>query len=230
MSTEFEKLNTEIDRYLDLLLIIENSLIGIESYDAYKSFSIEIIDKDETESIFKSMKSNMILMLYNLVEATVRNTMNTYYDKFNRKNLSYLSVVEQIKKLWIQYNIKELNQNQFGSQIPELINSAINNEYYLSLDFEKNFSLSGNADVREIKNILNRHGIQFDDKLFSDYGRALKSIKDMRNSLAHGNISFEDNGRNIAVSDLIAYKQQTYVCLTQFIKLVDESEPALIKE
>ncbi|MGJ0023239.1 MAE_28990/MAE_18760 family HEPN-like nuclease [Streptococcus dysgalactiae] len=213
-------MNQEIDRFLKLLQAMECSAIGIKDPELYQNFVIEIADSEELEAVFKSMKSNMIMMLYNWVEATVRTTMNSYYDRFNDSQLSYTQVVEKIKKLWLKYSIKEWKQDKL-KEVFDLINNVIDEQFHLSLDFDKDFSLSGNADVREMKNILSRHGILFNDDSFNEYASALLSIKSMRNSLAHGNISFEDNGRDIAISDLKDYKEQVYNCLKCFISLVD---------
>lgn len=46
----------------------------------------------------------------------------------------------------------------------------------------------------------------------------------MRNSLAHGNISFEENGKKLAVDDISQYKTETYLCLEYFMKVVQEAE------
>ena len=68
---EYEKLKQEIDRFIDFLIHLEHYIIGIDSNDC-KSFKVDVLDKDEAESVFKSMKSNAMIMLYNLVEACVR--------------------------------------------------------------------------------------------------------------------------------------------------------------
>ncbi|WP_376716892.1 hypothetical protein [Enterococcus hulanensis] len=45
----------------------------------------------------------------------------------------------------------------------------------------------------------------------------------MRNSLAHGNISFQDNGRRLSVLELEEYKEQTYLFLDYFMRTVEEN-------
>lgn len=219
---DYNKLKNEINRFVDLLKQIENSLIGFSS-DECCSLKIAIIDKDEAEAVFKSMKSNATIMLYNLVEASVRSTMNDYYANFNSQHLSYSDTIIELKKLWIKHKSKNFNNSNMSEQVFEMIENSINTEYFISLDFDKDFSLSGNADVREIKSILEKHGLQYDDRQFNDYGGALKSIKDMRNRLAHGNVSFEENGKDLTVNDLEEYKKQTYQCVEYFMSIVNSS-------
>lgn len=221
MRTNFDKLTKEIDLFLDLLKYFENKLIG---YDEKCSIlSVEIVDKDEYEAVFKSLKSNVILMLYNLVESTIRLTMNNYYDRFNNRNISYKHLVEDIKKTWIRQSLGAKQKNDsIQKNIYSMIEIAISENAPIHIDFES-FSLSGNADLREIKDILKTHGINYKEDEFKTFGGSLKSIKDMRNSLAHGNISFQDNGRILSVSELYDYKEQAYLCLDYFMKIVEEN-------
>lgn len=221
MKKNFKKLVKEIDLFLELLEYIEDKLIGFETDCSI--LELEIIDKDKCEAIFKSLKSNVILMMYNLIESTVRLTMNAYYDEFNDKKLSYRSLVEEIKKTWIKQSLGMLKKDDtIQTSIFKMIELAVEEEATVEISFE-HFSLSGNADLREIKEIMKNHGIEYDEKNFKTFGGSLKSIKDMRNSLAHGNVSFQDNGRELTISELKEYQNQTYQCLNYFMDTVENS-------
>ncbi len=219
MRDNYKKLTTEIDRFFDLLSFLSEIQIGIRNSGTYSVIDCEIRDKDEFDLLFKSLKSNLIIMLYNLVESTVRLSMNAYYDDFNSKMKNYTTAIDEIRKLWVKYGATSFKENQINNQVFGLIEQAIDKEYYIYLDFEK-FHLSGNADLKEIKSILSFHGISYEESEFKTYGGSLRSIKEMRNSLAHGNVSFEDNGRNLAISDIQKYKEQTYSCLEYFMSIV----------
>ncbi|AGV74224.1 MAE_28990/MAE_18760 family HEPN-like nuclease [Lactococcus cremoris] len=221
MNEEFEKLKGEIDRFYNFLEYLSLRQIGLGN-DEYKVVDCNILEKEEFDSLFKSMKSNLVIMLYNLVESTVRLTMYGYYDNFNNTKKAYKNVTEEVRKVWIKYSSKTFNENKIQQQVFEMIESAIDKEYFLELDSQK-FHLSGNADTQEIKEILKVHGLKYDETNFKNCGWSLKSIKDMRNSLAHGNISFEDNGKTLAISDIKLYKEQTYECLTYFMEVVDNA-------
>ncbi|ROX63935.1 hypothetical protein EGW69_01880 [Enterococcus faecium] len=221
MKKNFEKLVKEIDLFLELLEYMENQLIGFENDCSI--LVLEIVDKDKCEAVFKSLKSNVILMMYNLIESTVRLTMNAYYDEFNDKKLSYKSLVEEIKKTWIKQSLgMAKNGDSIQKSIYEMIELAVEEESTVEISFEQ-FTLSGNADLREIKEIMKNHGIEYDEKNFKTFGGSLKSIKDMRNSLAHGNVSFQDNGRELTISELKEYQSQTYQCLKYFMNTVENS-------
>lgn len=221
MKKNFEKLVKEIDLFLELLEYMENQLIGFENDCSI--LVLEIVDRDKCEAIFKSLKSNVILMMYNLIESTVRITMNAYYDEFNDKKLSYKSLVEEIKKTWIKQSLGMVkNGDLIQKSIYQMIELAVEEESTVEISFE-HFTLSGNADLREIKEIMRNHGIEYDEKNFKTFGGSLKSIKDMRNSLAHGNVSFQDNGRELTISELKDYQSQTYQCLNYFMDTVENN-------
>ncbi|EAG1699268.1 MAE_28990/MAE_18760 family HEPN-like nuclease [Listeria innocua] len=220
MKKNFETLTQEIDRFLEVLKDFESTIIGSPSTCSF--LKLDIKDKDESEAIFKSLKSNMMMMLYNLTESTIRLTMNFYYDNFNKKRKNYSNTVENLRKTWIKHSLGVIKPDNIQKQVYDMIESIMDVEYTISLEFE-NFSLSGNADLRELKGILNTHGLIYDDNQFKIYGGSLKTVKEMRNSLAHGNISFEENGKNLSVSDLTNYKNETYACLLIFIEVVENN-------
>ena len=61
---------------------------------------------------------------------------------------------------------------------------------------------------------------------FRNDKNALEYVKDLRNKLAHGSISFEQSGENVTVQDLLDLKNRTVNYLREVIqsfkKYVDE--------
>ena len=47
---EYEKLKQEIDRFIDFLIHLEHSIIGIDSNDC-QSFKVDVLDKDEVSAM-----------------------------------------------------------------------------------------------------------------------------------------------------------------------------------
>jgi len=179
-------------------------------------------DRDNFEAIVKIMKSNSILMLYNLVESTIRVSMLDYYSSLNDKQLSFSQAIESIQKLWIKNHLNQINSNELNQKVFNMILNVINNNYSVEIERES-FHLSGNADVKEMKRILETHGITYNNDSFRDFGGALLTIKNKRNYLAHGNISFEDNGGRFSIQDINELKNKTYQCLDYFISLINSA-------
>ena len=235
--TEYEKLKREINHFIDVISIYEQSIMGIPNVlndlfdiqtastpDVWEEleYRLQIKNKDDFEVIVKIMKSNSILMLYNLVESTIRVSMLEYYSSLNDKQLSFSQAIESIQKLWVKNYLSQINSNELNQKVFNMILNVIDDNYCVEIEKES-FHLSGNADVKEIKNILETHGITYDNDSFRDYGGALYTIKNRRNYLAHGNISFEDNGKEFSIQGIIELKDKTYRCLDYFIDLINSA-------
>lgn len=237
LMTEYEKLKMEINHFINVINIYENSIMGIPNVlnnlfeiqiesipkDLFEQeYRLQIKNRDNFEAIVKIMKSNSILMLYNLVESTIRVSMLDYYSSLNDKQLSFSQAIESIQKLWVKNHLNQINSNELNQEVFNLILNVINNNYSVEIERES-FHLSGNADVKEMKRILETHGITYNNDSFRDFGGALFTIKNKRNYLAHGNISFEDNGGQFSIQEINELKNKTYQCLDYFISLINSA-------
>ena len=236
MNLEYDKkLKEEIDNFIAIIDVYEKSIIGIPNVlnDLFEiretgssilqtipSYSLSFKNKDYFESIVKMMKSNAILMLYNLVESTIRISMFEYYTQLNNQRLSFDQAIEPIKKLWIKNYLSQINGNELNQEVFKMILNIMDKNYKVEIE-KDSFHLSGNADVQQMKKILKTHGVDYDDDSFKDYGGALFTVKNKRNRLAHGNVSFEENGRDFSIQQIIELKNKTYDCLDYFISLID---------
>lgn len=79
-----------------------------------------------------------------------------------------------------------------------------------------------NLDTREIINVLKKYGIVYEERCSE-----LKTIKDYRNKLAHGEDSFEEVGRNLSIPQLEEMFRKTFEYLD---KMLDEIERYLSDE
>ena len=74
--------------------------------------------------------------------------------------------------------------------------------------------ISGNIDGKKINDIFKCYDI---DYLKCREKKNLLKIKNLRNKLAHGNISFKHAGRNIATNELIDLINSTNITLNEVI-------------
>jgi hypothetical protein len=92
----------------------------------------------------------------------------------------------------------------------------------------------GNWDDSSIEKVVQRLGftLQVDQAVYNDIKRKVRNdfgplglVKDLRNKLAHGSISFAECGDNVTVSDLrdITDKTAKYMrqVILQFVSFVD---------
>lgn len=171
----------------------------------------------ENKHLFKIMKSNFLLMLYNLIEACIVSGFTEIYGGLKSEKCSYNSVIQEIQKIWLKNKVNEI----YGTQTPrsaymkhiwEIIN-VVNSEAPVLL-YKSSLDISGNLDARKIKGICDEHRIRY--RLETD-GERLEVIKKERNNLAHGDVSFSECARDLTISDLQKYKDEVILFLSGII-------------
>ena len=79
---------------------------------------------------------------------------------------------------------------------------------------------SGNLDAREILSVFkNKYGFEFNKNELKE--SVLKRIREGRNDLAHGSLSFEEYGRNLTIQDIEAMKDKVFSFLDRLIEKVE---------
>ncbi|RAS94588.1 hypothetical protein A6E21_13570 [Bacillus cereus] len=163
------------------------------------------------------LKSNAYLMLYNLIESTIRSFMQKIYDEITIQRLSYKDIRQELQKIWINISYDSLghtttNFDQHKNKAQTMIDFVINDEKVILT--ENNINLSGNIDYRVIRELFINHGLEVPTNHGTNVGAGLKEIKVKRNTIAHGNVSFIDSARDTALTDLAVYKDEIIDYLT----------------
>ena len=178
-------------------------------------YSVMVDAEDETKNVlntinnqlfFRIMKSNFLLMLYNLVEATFNTGMLEIYEKLKQENCTYSSVIDEIQKIWRDYKVKEVYKPDsqlvtYTNRVKSIVTDITQNTpIALSRSM---LGINGNLNAKQIKDICDKHRIRYrviDDQL------TLEKVKSKRNSLAHGDESFSRCARDLTLSDLETIK------------------------
>ena len=197
----FNERTEEIELYYDALKELSDSKYTMDSHKKFFN-----------DDFFKILKSNALLMIYNLVESTILGGILEIYDTIKQENITYNMVSSQIQKIWFSFKFnqvykKESHYYSYQNKAEEIINSILNNET-LALD-RKATNISGNLDATKIRQLCQEHGITFSTNQDSKGGIVLSDIKNKRNNLAHGTISFVECGRDYTFDDLVQIKNQT---------------------
>ncbi|MDN4067760.1 MAE_28990/MAE_18760 family HEPN-like nuclease [Paenibacillus vini] len=175
-----------------------------------------------TSDFMVILKSNSFLMLYNLIESTVRSFIQKIYDEITIQNLGYNDIRQELQKIWIDVSYDQLghtttNFDQHKKKAKEMIGFVISGEK-ISLT-EKDINLSGNVDYRLIIELFKNHGLQMPTSHGASVGEGLREIKRKRNTIAHGNVSFIDSARDTSLSDLNVYKED----IIEYLELLNQS-------
>lgn len=200
----FEDRKEEINFYYSIM-------IEIESADGH----IETIDNNR---LVKIMKSNLLLMLYNLVEACVVSGMMEIYEDLKNDRCSYNSVISEIQNIWAKNEINEIygpttERIAYENRVQRIIqNITSESPIILSRDA---LGVSGNLNAKKIKEICDRHRIRY---RLETRGELLERVKLERNNLAHGDVSFSDCARNLSLSDLETIKNEVFLFIDGILK------------
>lgn len=213
--TDFQERVIEIEEYLKLLTQLSQPSAQI-CVDRKRPLVISNI-------AIKTMKASCFLMLYNLVESSIRGSMAKLYEKMNAEGKQLDCFDLYVKDIWIEQNFRVIepmsaNQSSYRELVRKMINLVIESSP-LVLDAKK-INISGNLDAKKIRSLFNQHKISINTHYRALGGAELKTVKDQRNSLAHGDTSFADCGQQYTVRDIEGIKKQTVTYLRSSLRNV----------
>ena len=202
----FDERVQEIELYFTALSELDNDVAARSSVKPYCN-----------DDFVKILKANTLIMIYNLVESTVMGGILEIYDKLKQDGLTYSSVRKEIQDIWFSYKFSQVydpnsHYNSYKGKALEIVNSILTGEV-IELD-RKAAAISGNLDAQQIRNVCNEHGIVFQPGAGSRGGIVLTTVKERRNDLAHGTLSFAECGRDYSIDDLKTIKSETILFLT----------------
>lgn len=222
---EFDKRVEEINSFYEILNIIEfeNPLITA------KNLNLEISNQELVLSVNSSkvdtLRSTTYLLLYNLIESTVYNSVTSIFDEISDKGLKYFEIVEEVQKYWLNNIYKHDDKKKKETIIETIMNVAVqifNNTIVLA---SNDINYGGSLDARTIFdtaksmriNIVNIQRIYDKNK----HGLTLQDIKQKRNWLAHGEKSFIEVGSTSSFAQLEEAKEYVFIFLSEFITAVE---------
>lgn len=170
------------------------------------------------------LKSNAYIMMYNMIESTIKEIIFALYDNINAANLTYKEISFKLQELWESHQFENLDKgnakaDKYKKEAHRMITSIIKDN---TVKFDNNnIKLSGNADFENVLIIMQKHGINVNTSNIGKYSNELKNIKNIRNSLAHGGTSFIESGRDISFNDIKKMCVHTEEYLEQLIKDVN---------
>ena len=203
---EYNKRLHEVEVYFETLKLLDNGNCSIKCVDI---LGVETIKKIDSE-LSMILKANGYLLLYNLVESTIRKSIDAIISSIHNSSVTFRDLSDELRRIWIRQEGKNVNVDRIMSIASSVLEDRL-------LRFKSDcINISGNIDAQEIRNILKQVG----GNEIKD-GRYLKAIKDKRNNLAHGEFSFSEIGKDCTVNDLIVYKDDAKEYLS---KVLDEIE------
>ena len=205
--SEYNKRLSEVDIYFDTLQLLDKGNCKIVCADILGQQT----DKDIDSNLSTILKANGFLLLYNLIEATIRNSINAIFVSVHSQNITFKHLTDNLQKLWVRQEVKNIKHED----IFNLSKKILENE--LILFKAECVNISGNIDAQKIRDIAKQFGYQE-----SRNGRDLITIKDKRNKLAHGEYTFSEIGKDYTVRDLIDFKNNTKNYLDDVLSNIEQ--------
>lgn len=209
---DFQERVEEINRYFAFLEKLEQETLQLSV----------LKDDGQRENIpldsqlIKTLKANSFLLLYNLVESSMRNAVTAIFDELKNQRVSYNSVRIEIKKIVIQ-NFKKRSPENLHFKIKDISTDII------AAGFQSQELFSGNIDQREISKTARNFGFSFNTEYNkTKHGESLDMIMNKRNDLAHGNKSFAEIGKDITVEELLKIKEEVTAYLEQILNNINQ--------
>ena len=236
---DFQEKVDEINKYFEFVQFINT--YGIENNRTLKTESLSDFTIDT--NLEKVLRGNCYLMLYNLVEGSITESINAIFTDINQNNILLHQLTPAYKQIWLRYRfdlVKSMDKKDMNKKHGNMdvnLNQVLQNfdifsvhdfiekknvgnvkseeifgGYKAYLKVIKTSEISGNLDVRAIRDELSKI-YDFDVPEKCD---ELLAVKNARNKLAHGEITFSEAGLRNTISELITMKDN----VVEYLKIV----------
>ncbi|ETD72982.1 hypothetical protein V757_00965 [Pelistega indica] len=226
---------TEINAFFDLLdFMHQHNKRGLPTI-----FSNETSENPATFNLesqhLHMLTATAYLLLYNYVEAVVTQCLEALSKKIKTEQKSILEFTETIQKEWV---VQKILPNDQSINVERIITRIINEFKTIHSqidDLKISKGGGGNFDNEAIHKLCDRLCINFKtsrkisenlhrykDYAFSEKKMSfMKEVRDFRNKLAHGELSFMELGRNCQIDRLNHTKQVIFDYMESFIDSVE---------
>lgn len=217
-----------------LIIQFDNRVQEIELY--YSFLRALLVEKAEhlstphnpsafrvNDDLARMLKANAFLLLYNLVESSIRDGLTRIYDSVQNDRLTYDRLCVALRKIWIDDRFRPDPSRQFEAttrRVFDLVDAVITSQL-VSFD-PTHLPIAGNIDGAKVRDLAKRYGFSPRTSPRTKGGTALLGVKSQRNNLAHGVKSFVECGRDETFRSLLSTKSQVVMYLRQILKNIEK--------
>lgn len=210
-----EERSEEISRHLKFVQELIDSkaqFLALEKRDKLVKASGYQIER----GLVKTLSASSYLLIYNLVESVMTDALDAVHKQLRSDELSFSQLSDKLQKICL----KNFNSHNTNSELAKDIGHVTLQEALTWLGYSRFNHFNGNIDAKMIQSKARLYGFQIadHDKKFTNDGRILKEIRDNRNRLSHGEVSFEECGQDTAIENLISLHLQTKVYLSAVLE------------
>jgi hypothetical protein len=204
VKADFETRSKEVEGYFKFVLRLAGEDVLLRAPQTNDlAFSAQ-----EHEELLKTFKATCYLLLYNLVESTMRNAVEAIFEELKAVGVKFDECRQELRREILK-NFKKRDMERLLPRLLMLARDVVHET------FEGSESFSGNLDARAIRQTAKKFGFAVPS---GNEFRMLQTVKDLRNDLAHGVKSFAEVGRNASPSDLEEARSQTAEILSKTLE------------
>lgn len=223
--TEFKERSNTIRSFIYSIESLEKLTLEKGTNNPYINYLRDHIETKNfpLEQLIIVQKSNTLLMMYNLVESTIRTCVAEIFDSITSEKVLYQDLVSSYQKLWFDQQFKtnkggwtpnENHRKIANDVITDIIQKTVSIQFNLH-----KFKLSGNIDSNLLKEFSESFSVYPLKTLEDDSVKtSINLVKNLRNSLAHGSVSFRVATRNMTVNEISNYYEDVNKLLIEVIK------------
>ncbi len=207
---DFNERSKEVSKYFIFLKSLEQGTTKLAMQGKGKK-KIKEVDPE----LEKTLKASAFLLLYNLIESTMKNAIEAIFDELQNQGVSFDKIRPELKKIVLQ-NFKGRNPDKVLQKIVDISLDII------TAGFDKEKLFSGNIDAKLIRDTANKYGFSAKtDYAKTSDGSDLLIVKTNRNDLAHGIKSFAEVGKDKSADELIEIKNKVVKYLRQILENIE---------
>lgn len=208
---DFNIRSSEISLYIDFVKKLHEPDSSLSLPNKARSIDRVVPISNELTAMFKA---NIFLILYNIIESSVRDGILNIYDEMKDTDCQFIDVREEVQKLWTKFQFKnaysmESSWDTYYRKLEAIIDDIVSNSI---LDLDRNaIPISGNLTADKVRDVCSLHGISTVVHHQARGGVSLEEVKSQRNLLAHGHLSFVECGRQFEIDQLETFKNESII-------------------
>jgi hypothetical protein len=143
-----------------------------------------------------TLRAGTFLVLYNLVEATIRAAVEAIHDKITATEVEFGL---------LKFSLRKEVVRRFKKQADPAVNHTMDDfpSAFVAVALDQGIKLAGTVDAKAIRELGLCYGFSCETtKAVTRDGTDLLTVKRNRNELAHGRKTFEDVGRDYTSVEL----------------------------
>ena len=214
---DFNERSEEVSKYFIFLQDLEQEQVKL-----IKESQVNNKAKKIDNELEKTLKASAYLLLYNLIESTIKNAIEAIFDELQNQGISFDGIRPELKKI-ILVNLKRRNPDKILNEIEDISLDIV------KIGFNREELFSGNIDSKLIREKAKKYGFSSQTNYENTTnGEDLYLVKNNRNDLAHGIKSFAEVGNHKGADELIEIKnkvvQYLKEILTNIQRYIDNQE------